>query len=304
MYKNFDTNCNYCPRNCNTNRYKSNNGYCKTDYDYYISSIFSHKGEEPPISGNKGICNVFYAHCNLQCVYCQNYQISDNRVSAEKHKMPFDIVIKKITDILDTGIDILGFVSPSHFVPQTIQIIEKLKERNYHPTTVYNTNAYDKVESLKLLEKHIDIYIPDFKYSDTNIAKKYSFVSDYPSVALNAIKEMYRQKGHNLYINKTGYAESGIIIRHLILPNNVQNSINILHTITKNLSKNIHISLMSQYYPAYKAQRHPELLRPINSTEYLRVVNEAKKIGLTNGWIQKLESNNNYRPNFEKNKPF
>ena len=218
--------------------------------------------------------------------------------------MPFDIVIKKITDILDTGIDILGFVSPSHFVPQTIQIIEKLKELNYYPTIVYNTNAYDNIESLKLLEKHVDIYIPDYKYSDKNIAKKYSFVSDYPSVALNAIKEMYRQKGANLYINKNGYAESGIIIRHLILPNNVQNSINVLHSIVNNLSKNIHISLMSQYYPAHKAQKYPELLRPINRTEYLNIVNEVQKIGLTNGWTQKLESNNNYRPDFENNNPF
>ncbi len=304
MTNKFLTNCNYCPRNCNINRYNSDKGFCRTDSDFYIASIIVHKGEEPPIVGDNGICNVFFAHCNLQCVYCQNYQISDNKIPKDNFKMNFDIVIKKITDILNTGINMLGFVSPSHSVPQTIQIIEKLHELNYYPTIVYNTNAYDTIETLRLLEKYVDVYLPDLKYSDENMAAKYSLARDYPEIAFAAVKEMFRQKGPELIVNKKGYADSGLIIRHLVLPNNVQNSIHILNFIAKEISPNIHISLMSQYFPTTKAFKYPEISRPINKKEYKTVVDEAKKIGLTNGWFQELVSKDSYIPDFDNDNPF
>lgn len=297
-------NCNFCPRNCNVNRNESFDGFCKTDSDFYIASIFVHKGEEPPISGEKGICNIFYAHCNLQCVYCQNNQISDNNIPLEKYKMEFDDIINQIKNILNSGISMLGFVSPSHFVQQTIMIIKKLHELNYYPTIVYNTNSYDSIDSLKLLENYVDIYLPDFKYSDEKLALKYSKAKNYPQKALSAIKEMYRQKGDCLIINKKGYAESGIIIRHLILPNNVQNSLDVLKLIATEISSEIHISLMSQYFPTANSNKYEEISRAINENEYQQVVEQAKKLNLNNGWIQEMESKDNYQPNFESNEPF
>lgn len=296
--------CYICPRNCKTNRETSASGYCRSDSKYYIASVFIHKGEEPPISGNKGICNVFFAHCNLQCVYCQNYQISKNTVPLENFLMSEDVLLKKITNILDQGIESVGFVSPSHFVPQVIQIVKKLRDKNYFPTIVYNTNGYDSIKSLQELESFVDIYLPDLKYVFSDIAKKYSKTADYPQVALAALKEMYRQKGSHLYINSKGYAESGMIIRHLILPNNVENSVEVLKFIAHELSSDIHISLMSQYYPTADAFDYPEISRMLNISEYEIVKKEAEKLGLINGWFQEMESNEHYKPNFENYVPF
>lgn len=296
--------CNICPRKCETPKNNKFSGYCKTENGYFISSIFAHRGEEPPISSNKGICNVFFAHCNLQCVYCQNYEISDNKTPLKLFKMSLNTVISKISSILDTGINILGFVSPSHFVPQTIKIIQELHKKKYFPTIVYNTNAYDKISTLKKLEKYVDIYLPDLKYALNSLAKKYSDAYDYPKIAFAALKEMYRQKGSTLIINKNGYAESGLIIRHLVLPGNIENSIKILRFIANELSTKVHISLMSQYYPAYKAFDYPELSKTLTKKEYQKAIEEMKKLNLTNGWIQALESHINYRPNFKSDKPF
>ncbi len=296
--------CNVCPRNCNIDRNVKNNGYCRTTNDFYISSIVIHKGEEPPISGEKGICNVFFAHCNLQCVYCQNYQISDNKTDADLFKMDFEEVIKKIISILDKGINVLGFVSPSHFPEQMIIIINELHKRKHFPTIVYNSNGYDKIETLKKIEKYVDVYLPDLKYSDVQIAKKYSGASDYPEIAFKAIKEMFRQKGDMFFINKQGYAESGLIIRHLILPNNIPNSLKILDFIANELSRNVHISLMSQYYPTHKAFEYADLSRTITKTEYEEVKQKLKDLNLNNGWIQELQSNKYYRPDFKNKNPF
>jgi len=296
--------CPICPRNCKINRNENNNGYCRTDNDYYISSIVIHKGEEPPISGTKGICNVFFAHCNLQCVYCQNHQISNNKSDLQKHRTTLEKSVNQIIEILKTGVEAVGFVSPSHFVEQTINIIEELHKQKYYPTIVYNSNGYDNTESLKRLENYVDVYIPDLKYSDSGIAKKYSGAANYPQIAQEAIKEMYRQKGDTLFINKNGYAESGIIIRHLVLPNNTKNSINVLNFIAKEISTDIHISLMSQYYPTYNSSKYPEISRALTKQEYDEVVEETQKLGLNNGWIQELSSNDFYRPDFEKENPF
>ena len=160
---NLLSSCEVCPRKCKTNRTTSDKGYCKTDNGIYVASVFAHKGEEPPISGNKGICNVFFSHCNLQCVYCQNYQISRNNAPNENFKISLNQVVEKIIAILDTGINSVGFVSPSHFIPQMIEIINELNNRKYFPIIVYNSNGYDTIESLQLLEKYVDVYLPDLK---------------------------------------------------------------------------------------------------------------------------------------------
>jgi len=296
--------CNICPRNCSSNRLIASKGYCKSGSDYYIASIFNHQGEEPVISGNKGICNVFFAHCNLQCVYCQNHQISNNEIKDEEFILSFEETITQITDILDTGVEAVGFVSPSHFVPQTIEIIKELKKRKYFPTIVFNTNCYDKVETLKTLEPYIDVYLPDLKYAFSDIAKKYSQAKDYPQVAFAAIKEMYRQKGSFLFVNKNNYAESGMIIRHLVLPNNINNSIEVIRFIAKELSTEIYLSVMSQYNPQFLLKKVPELSRPISNKEYNNVLTELKRLNFSNIFFQELESKDNYLPDFNSETPF
>jgi len=297
-------NCNLCPRKCGINRKTVETGWCKTGSGYYISSICIHKGEEPPISGNKGICNVFFAHCNLQCVYCQNFQISDNKISISKFEMNFEEVIFQIIEIMKKGINIIGFVSASHVVPQMIAIIEEINKRGYKPTIVYNSNGYDSVETLKKLENIVNVYLPDFKYFESDLSEKYSLAKNYPEIAQKAIKEMYRQKGSSLHIDDEGYAESGLIIRHLILPNQVENSFKVLNFIAEEISTSVHISLMSQYYPTHNFVKYEKLKRKILKSEYQAVLDEMERLGFYKGFNQELDSTENYRPDFENNHPF
>jgi putative pyruvate formate lyase activating enzyme len=183
-------------------------------------------------------------------------------------------------------------------------IIDSLRRLGYNPSFVYNTNGYDTEESIQGLKEYIDIYLPDYKYSYENLGRELSDAPEYPEVALNALKEMYRQAGHELRPDGNGYATSGMIIRHLVLPGHVENSINVLRNIAGYLSNNISISLMSQYYPANKVSGHPQLGRTLRYGEYDRVVKELERLGFTNGWVQHLESHENYRPDFMKENPF
>jgi putative pyruvate formate lyase activating enzyme len=304
VYKELLESCKICPRKCNVNRLQNNLGWCKAGAGFYISSICIHKGEEPVISGKYGICNVFFAHCNIQCVYCQNYQISNNNISISKFELSFKDVIFHIINILNKGINILGFVSPSHFVPQMLLIIDELKRQGYNPTIVYNSNGYDNVETLKLLENIVDIYLPDFKYFENDLAAKYSAATDYSEIAQKAIKEMYRQKGSTLIINEEGYAERGLIIRHLVLPGYVANSKKVLKYISEEISTTVRISLMSQFYPTEASKHIQQLNRYLTRDEYDEVILEMEKLGMYNGYIQELESSNNYKPDFDKNNPF
>jgi putative pyruvate formate lyase activating enzyme len=296
--------CRICPRNCNADRFSNKLGYCKADASFSISSIFAHKGEEPAISGYKGICNIFFTNCNLQCIYCQNHQISCNALDYSAQEMELEEVIRQIVSILSTGINHVGFVSPSHFIPHVKVIVNTLRALGLDTVFVYNTNGYDTVESIRGLEPFIDIYLPDFKYADDELGKKYSDVKDYSGTALAAIKEMLRQKGTALPLNEPGYALKGIIIRHLVLPGHPENSINVVRTIARELSNDLYISLMSQYYPTYKVNHHEFLGRTLKLNEYQRVVDELEKLGFENGWVQELSSHENYRPDFEKEKPF
>ena len=295
--------CVICPRKCGVDRIAGKKGYCGLDGDIYISSICVHKGEEPPVSGPDGICNVFFSHCNIQCSYCQNFQISDNKTDIEHCRMSLETAVGKITEILDTGIPALGFVSPSHQVPQMLQIIDELHKRSYHPIIVYNTNGYDTVETLQMLEGIVDVYLPDFKYSDNAPAFELSDAHAYPRTAFEAITEMYRQKGTDLIINERDYVEKGLIIRHLVLPGLATNSIGVLRLIAKELSPEISVSLMSQYYP-------PKELKPnymnykVTELEYRLVTEEMERLEMYNGWLQEPGSHKNYRPDFDKPNPF
>jgi putative pyruvate formate lyase activating enzyme len=295
--------CRVCPRNCGVNRIAGELGYCKTNANFNISSICVHKGEEPAIGGEIGVCNIFFSHCNLQCIYCQNHQISCNNFES-KNEITLEFALNKILEILKTGINVVGFVSPSHMSPQVKEIISAIRNSGYNPKFVWNSNGYDKQETLRSLESFIDIYLPDFKYIEENDAMQFSDAKNYPEVALKAIKEMYYQKGSKLNIDESGIAESGLIIRHLVLPGKSVESIKLLETIAEEISTRVTISLMSQYYPTENVKNHKFLNKQVSKEEYDVVIETMYRLGFTNGWIQELGSHENYRPDFENNHPF
>ncbi len=294
--------CAICPRSCHKNRLSGQKGYCKSDASLNISSICIHHGEEPIISGTHGVCNVFFGHCNLQCVYCQNKQISCNKSKPVNRTL--DEVTEMIIGHLDKGCKAVGFVSASHMIPQMVMIINSLHRWNRYPTIIYNTNAYDKAGTLRRLEGLIDIYLPDFKYSDPFIAKKYSGADDYPRVALAAIKEMHRQMGSRVITDENEIAVRGLIIRHLVLPGHTDNSIQVLRTISEEISDKVSISLMSQYYPIPDVSEHPQLNKTLSQAEYSTVCNEMERLGFVNGFVQDLTSSAEYLPDFRWEHPF
>lgn len=296
--------CTLCPRECHVNRLVGEFGYCKSGSGYSIASICRHMGEEPVISGENGICNVFFTHCNIQCVYCQNFQISRNNNHSVSNDKELDEVVSEIIAVLDTGTNLLGFVSPSHFIPQMKAIISKLHELKRNPVIVYNSNGYDKVETLKTLEHIVDIYLPDFKYSDAKLALELSDAPHYPETALLAIKEMIRQKGTSLKLGENSQIETGVIVRHLVIPGHVENSINALKMLAEEISPLLTISLMSQYYPAADAKNIKEINCSLRAEEYEQVVDALHQFGFHRGWVQDLESHGNYRPDFLSEKPF
>jgi len=297
-------NCTLCPRECGINRFEGGSGYCGTDAGLNIATICIHKGEEPIISGSDGICNIFFAGCNLHCLYCQNHEISQCGSVAGNAGTDPEAVLDKIVSILSGGISAIGFVSPSHVVPQVKAIIKGLNSRGYKPITVYNTNSYDKLETIQSLSGLIDVYLPDYKYVTKEIASGYSDASDYPGIALKAIKEMYYQKGSTLVIDENNRAENGLLIRHLVLPGHAEESKKVLFSIAEELSPGVHLSLMSQYHPTAQVKQHQILNRPLYKAEYEAVVETMEALGFRNGWVQDMDSNLNYMPDFSKENPF
>jgi putative pyruvate formate lyase activating enzyme len=296
--------CLLCPRACGVNRNAGELGYCRSDAGYHIGSICIHKGEEPVISGIHGICNIFFSHCNLQCVFCQNYQISRNTRNARVTLMTLDAVVSEVIQCLDRGVEAVGFVTPSHYIPHVKAIAEQLDIRGYQPIKVYNTNSYDSVESLQSLEGIIDVYLPDLKYADPVLSGRYSGAKDYPEVARKAVLEMYRQKGSSVVLNDNGQALTGLIIRHLVLPGCEEDSIAVLKWIAAEVSPAVTISLMSQYDPPEFLKGTPGLNRLVTREEYRQVVKAMEDLGFYNGWIQEPESSQTYRPDFNRDHPF
>ena len=296
--------CSLCPRECHADRTGDPLGYCQSGVGFSISSIVAHKGEEPVISGEHGICNVFFTHCNMQCIYCQNYQISRNRDFVRENLFNLIDIVCEIETLLDRNIRAVGFVSPSHYVPQMKTIINALGQRGRKPVYVFNTNAYDRVETLQSLEGIIDVYLPDLKYMDARLAKEFSDTPRYPETAAAAIKEMYRQKGAEIKLGQDGTIEQGLIIRHLVLPGEVANSKAVLRFIAEEISTDVYISLMSQYYPTPPVADHPRLNRVLTNEEYEEVLEEFDRLGFYRGWIQQLDSPFNYQPDFSSDSPF
>ena len=293
-------NCTLCPRHCGVDRSVAQ-GFCHAGREPEIAAVCVHRGEEPPLAGQKGICNLFFAHCNLQCIYCQNHQITNVRAN----KFPIlnsQFPIDQIASVLSSTENILGFVTPTHYADSIPAIVEELHNRGLHPVTVYNTSGYETVENLRMLEPYIDVYLPDFKYADPLIADRYSHAPDYPQRALEALREMYRQKGSALITDADGLAVSGIIVRHLVLPGCVDNSLKVLDTLA-DLSFNLHVSLMAQYYPPFPGLPD-QLSRTLTPDEYNTVVQHFHATGLHNGWLQELSAQDSYRPDFSSSTPF
>jgi putative pyruvate formate lyase activating enzyme len=296
--------CSLCPRDCGVNRFEGGSGYCRSDAAYAVASICIHRGEEPVISGEHGICNIFFPHCNLQCIFCQNYQISRNYEVQGGRKSTLDEIIGNVKGFLESGCKSVGFVTPTHYLPHVHAIIDRLHAGDLYPVTVYNTNGYEKAEMLQSLEEKIDVYLPDFKYMDAETAGRYSGAYDYPDVAKHSLREMYRQKGSNVILSDTGLVQKGLIIRHLVLPGQVNESKRILRWIAEELSPWVHISLMAQYHPPEGIVCPPPLNRRLTSEEYESIIEEMESLGFCNGWIQELDSSLDYNPDFCRDHPF
>ncbi|HWR83450.1 MAG TPA: radical SAM protein [Candidatus Deferrimicrobium sp.] len=296
--------CSCCPRECHADRASGRLGYCRTAAGFSVASICAHRGEEPVISGTHGICNIFFTRCNMQCVYCQNYEISRTRGLVVEHLLSLEDLVARIEKHLDAGCKSVGFVSPSHVLPQVKAIMTALWARGRRPVFVYNTNAFDKTEAIRSLEGMIDVYLPDLKYMDRRLTREFSDTPDYPDVAAAAIKEMFRQKGAEIRLDDDGLITSGLIIRHLVLPGHIENSKAALRFIARQLSPDIHISLMSQFNPTPAVTDHPDLGRRLTSEEYDEVVEELERLGFHRGFLQELSSAEHYCPSFENEHPF
>jgi putative pyruvate formate lyase activating enzyme len=286
------------------NRLAGELGYCRIGAGFQIGAICLHQGEEPVISGEHGICNVFFTRCNLQCVYCQNHQISRNKNPEIEYTLTLDEVVRRIETILDQGAPALGFVSPSHVVPQVQALIQALGEKGRTPVTVYNTHAYDRVESLKAIAPLIRVWLPDLKYMDEALALRLSHAPRYPAVATAAIREMVRQKGLTLRLNGEGEIQEGVIVRHLVIPGQVENSKAVLRFLAGDISPDITVSIMAQYSPTPHVAGQKGLNRGVTKAEYDEVLDEMDFLGLETGWVQDLDSRDTYQPDFARSHPF
>ncbi len=286
--------CTACPRNCGVERIENaaSKGFCKMPYNAVIARAALHFGEEPLICGKGGSGAIFFSGCSMRCVFCQNFEISHNGYGKAVSKERFIEIMKELEA---QGAQHINLVNPTHFVPF---IKDALSEYKPCVPVVYNSSGYDTVESLKSLEGLIDVYLPDLKYYDNEVAKKYSACSDYFEYASQAILEMHRQTGGSIIEN--GLMKKGMIIRHLILPKNTDQSIKILRWIKENLPADTYISLMSQYTPCGREYEYKELNRRIVTAELQKVLNEFDALGFTNGFTQDRNSaNEQFIPNFD-----
>ena len=296
--------CDICPRKCGVDRLKGEKGFCRTGALPIVSSYCKHMGEEPPISGTHGAGTIFFGYCNLNCVFCQNHQISQPEEDIQDHEVSIERLANMMIVLQEDGCHNIDLVTPSHVVPQIVAAIDIAAEKGLVIPIVYNTNAYDSLETLQELDGIVDIYLPDLKYASEKNARLYSKVPNYPETAKKAIKEMWRQAGP-LNTDEDGIAEKGIIIRHLLLPNFIDGPKECLNWISDEISMFAHTSLMSQYYPEFKASEYPELSRTLTEKEYKKALTILDDAGLSEGWNQDLNSSETYRPDFsESGHPF
>lgn len=279
-------NCKLCPRGCGVNRLAGQRGRCKMGADLAVARAALHYWEETCISGTEGSGAVFFSGCNMGCIFCQNYQISDGSSGNV-------ITIERLSDIfLDLqrqGANNINLVTPTHYVPQIIDALDMAKGKGMILPVVYNTSGYECTETLRMLDGYVDIYLPDYKYRDAGLAKEYSHAEDYPKAADDAIEEMVRQIGKCRFDKETGLMKKGVIVRHMVLPGHVQNSMDVLEHLFLKYSNHIYYSIMSQYTPMPHMSEHKLLRRRVTKREYDRVVDFAVDLGIENGFIQDME---------------
>ena len=301
--------CAVCPKDCGNDRIAGEIAACYSGALPIVSSFTAHFGEEPCLSGTNGAGNIFFGNCNLRCVYCQNYQISQTWRQQQKNEVTHERLAEMMLELQGRGCHNIGFVSPTHFAPQMARAILIAAGNGLRLPIVYNTNAYDSVEVLKLLDGIVDVYLPDLKYADSDAGFQYSKVRDYATHARAAIKEMHRQMGDSLVFDDAGLLKRGLMIRLLVLPNDIAGIAGNLKWIHDELSPKTAISLMAQYYATNKAatdERYILLSRRISEGEWFEAVSLLDDLGMEEGFMQEYESASYYyRPDFEDaDKPF
>lgn len=288
--------CNICPRNCKIDRTKGKYGYCKCDDKVKIALVSIHHYEEPCISGENGSGTVFFSNCNLNCIYCQNYEISQQGKGRE---VSTEQLAKIFLKQQEKQVNNINLVTPTMYAKQIKEALMIAKKEGFSIPVIYNTNGYEMVETLKELEGLIDIYLPDLKYYSNELSKKYSKVDKYFEIVTKAIQEMDRQVGRPIF-NENGMIQKGVIIRHLVLPNHLQNTKHILKWIKENMPEGTYVSVMAQYFPTYQAKEEGSLNRKLTKKEYQEIENYLYTLNLENGYMQELgEHEEEYVPNFD-----
>jgi putative pyruvate formate lyase activating enzyme len=268
--------CTLCPRNCEVDRTSGELGFCRTGDKPFVSSWNPHFGEEAPLVGRHGSGTIFFSHCNLGCLFCQNWTISH---LDEGSIISFEALSNIMLTLQSYGCHNINFVTPTHQVPMILRALEIAIDRGLKVPLVYNCGGYESIETLNILDGIIDIYMPDFKYADPEPAMRYSKAKDYPSVARAAIKEMHRQVG-DLVMDSRGIALRGLLVRHLVLPEGLAGTEKIVKFLAEEISADTYTNIMAQYYPCFQADEHPPLDRRITNEEYRRAVKAARDAGL------------------------
>ncbi len=289
--------CRLCPFKCNVDRTKGEKGRCQASSKVKVARALPHFGEEPVISGSKGSGTIFFSHCNLKCCFCQNYQISHEALGQEHS-------VEELADMMlilqAKGCHNLNLVSGTHFLPLIAQALFLAAAQGLLLPVVYNTNGYEEVEVLRLLEGIVDIYLPDVKYAQDAAAVKYSAAENYTRINLQALQEMFRQAGY-LVTGEKGMALKGLIVRHLVLPGRLSGTGQVLKSLKKQFGTRISISLMGQYIPCYQAHRFQEISNRTSEKEYSQALKTLEALGFENGWIQQWESlDRDFFPDFTK----
>lgn len=296
------SNCTCCPRQCGVDRLAGKVGWCRVPAEIWVSHAGLHHGEEPPISGTRGSGTIFFTGCNLKCVFCQNYQISQEYKPGDHKILTVDELALEMLRLQEMGAHNINFVSPSHMIFQMADAVSAAKKRGLTIPILYNSNGYDSVDALRQINRLVDIYLPDIKYLDNSMAQRYSGVGDYAEVIPGVLREMFAQVGH-LEMDKNGIATRGLLVRHLVLPGWLENSRKCLKFLAE-LSPDIFVSIMAQYSPQHRACEHPEINRTLRKKEYGEIVGYALDLGLENAFVQEVESRDEFLPDFDKEEPF
>jgi putative pyruvate formate lyase activating enzyme len=288
--------CVVCPRHCRVKRLRDQRAVCETGSWAEVASWCIHRGEEPCISGTRGSGTVFFAHCNLACIFCQNYQISQRWEAGQGVKTAPELA-RIYLELQASGAHNLNWVSPSHVVPQAVEALALAAREGLNIPVVYNSSGYDSADTIRLLDGIVDVYMPDMKYADEAAAGELSKAVGYVPNAQAALEEMWRQVGP-LQLDGEGVAFRGMLVRHLVLPNGLSQTGEVLRFLASRLSPRVGVSLMAQYYPQHQAAEHPLLMRKLSPGEYLRALEALEALGLQEGYVQELSAPENYLPDF------